>query len=85
MNGNLVSPLVDLNPSALAYNNQSVPHVFGKPYTKEEIEAIKKAWQPLLTDIENNIKNNGYHPENYPAMDMTVIVSRVLATFSKEV
>lgn len=76
--GNLLSPLQN---SADFKNN--LPRVFNEPYTAAEILVLEKVWRPFLDQIQAEILDAGYRPENYPGMDKTVIISRILATFKR--
>jgi len=60
--------------------NKCPPPVFGKPYTKEELEALVKEWEPLLNMVQESIVVQGHRPENFPAQDTTVLISRILAS-----
>lgn len=63
--------------------NTCPPAVFNTAFTAAEIAALQKYWQPLLDSISDNIRRDAYRPENYPAMDTTILISRILATFSE--
>lgn len=78
LDGNLISPL----HNAAEFKN-NVPRVFNTPYTDTEMLALEKVWRPFLNKIQADILDTGYKPENYPAMDITVIISRILATFNR--
>lgn len=69
----LFAPLVNIGAGT------KIPQVFGTPFSKEELEQVKKDWEVVL-DMTNNAIKEGHRPENYPAQDMTVFVSRILAS-----